>query len=193
MKDELFKYIEQHISLTPNETEELIRLDLIKSYRKGDVLLRAGEFCNMSYFVLKGCVRSYYIVDGEEKTTAFYTEWQGIMPQCCTTKTASEYYLACVENSVLSVSTTDMEQSFFEKFPRFESLCRVLSEKMLADNQMSFERYMISTPEQRYLYLVEERPELLQRVPQYQIASFLGVKPESLSRIRKRIAQSKKS
>ena len=189
MLDELFKYLSNYITLTKEEADELISLELIRRVRKSDVLLREGEYSNRSYFVLKGCVRSYYLIDGEERTTAFFTENQAILPICITTQTPSEYFLSCVEDSILLASTTDMEQSFFEKFPRFESLCRVMSEKMLADNQMGFERYMNSTPEQRYLYLMEEGPELLARVPQYQLASFLGIKPESLSRIRKRLAR----
>ncbi|BDS12591.1 Crp/Fnr family transcriptional regulator [Aureispira anguillae] len=193
MEDELFKYLSQYITLTEEEAHQLIQLDLIKKYKKGTVLLKEGVVSNKSYFVLKGCLRTYYLVDGEEKTTAFYTEKQGISPQCCITGIASEYYLTCVEDCILCVSTTDMEQSFFEQFPRFESLCRVMAEQQLSEQQTSFDKYMHSSPEQRYVHLMETRADLIQRVPQYQLASYLGIKPESLSRIRKRLFNQKKS
>lgn len=81
-----------------------------------------------------------------------------------------------------------MERITFEKFPRFETLCRLLSEQLLAGNQAQFDAFRTSTPEQRYLHLMRTRPDLLQRVPQYQLASYLGIQPQSLSRIRKRLA-----
>ncbi len=88
----------------------------------------------------------------------------------------------------LLVANAKMEKSIFEKFPRFETLCRILSEELLAKNQASFDDFKTSTPEQRYLNLLDTRPDLVQRVPQHQLASYLGIKPETLSRIRKRLA-----
>ncbi|MEM7371978.1 MAG: Crp/Fnr family transcriptional regulator [Bacteroidota bacterium] len=193
MEQQLFQYLSKYITLTEEEANELISMDLIRAIPKGSILLREGERSIRSYFVLKGCLRSYYLIDGEEKTTAFYTENQGVTPQCVTTQEPSAYFLVCVEDCVLATSTSDMEAPFFEKFPRFESLCRVLGEKMLTNQQMSFDAYMNSTPEQRYLLLLENRPDLIQRVPQYQLASYLGIKPESLSRIRKRLLEKKRS
>ena len=79
----------------------------------------------------------------------------------------------------------------FQKFPKFESLCRILSEELLAKQQINFDEFKTSSPEQRYLNLIEKRPDLIQRVPQHQLASFLGIKPQSLSRMRARISQKK--
>ena len=81
----------------------------------------------------------------------------------------------------------------FQKFPKFETLCRVLSEDLLAKQQLNFDEFKLSSPEQRYLKLLEKRPDLIQRVPQHQLASFLGIKPQSLSRLRARIFQICKS
>ncbi len=84
-----------------------------------------------------------------------------------------------------------MESVIFEKFPKFETLCRVLSEQLLAKKQSSFEEFKTTSPEQRYLNLLQRRPDLLQRVPQHQLASFLGITPQSLSRLRGRINEKK--
>jgi CRP-like cAMP-binding protein len=75
----------------------------------------------------------------------------------------------------------------FREFPQFESVCRIMSEVMLAHAQESFVNYRLASPEERYLYILQKRPELIQRVPQYQLASYLGIQPESLSRLKKRL------
>ena len=75
------------------------------------------------------------------------------------------------------------------KFPKFEIMGRMLSEELLAKKQIDFDEYKTSSPEQRYLNLLHKRPELIQRVPQHQLASYLGIKPQSLSRLRARIVE----
>ncbi len=99
------------------------------------------------------------------------------------------YNLACLEDTILLISNPSIENITFQKFPRFEKLCRILSEQLLAKNQASFDTFQTSTPKQRYLELLKKKPELLQRIPQYQLAIFLGIKPESLSRFRKRLRE----
>lgn len=103
----------------------------------------------------------------------------------------SEYYISSVEKSIIMVSNTEMEANIFKKFPKFETLCRVLSEQLLAKNQTQFDEFKTSSPEQRYLHLSKTRPDLLQRVPQYQLASYLGITPQSMSRLRARIVKKK--
>ncbi|HYG02949.1 MAG TPA: Crp/Fnr family transcriptional regulator [Chryseosolibacter sp.] len=189
MINDLRHYLSQLIDVSDEEMNEFQRMEVIASYSKDTVLLREGEVSNKSYFVLKGCLRVYYLVDGEERTTAFYTERQAITPQCVVDGKPSAYHLVCVEDSVLVAATPEMENHFFTKFPKFETLCRVMAEKMLAVNQLSFDKYMISSPEERYLHLLETNKDLVNRVPQYHLASYIGIKPESLSRIRKRLAK----
>lgn len=157
-------------------------------FPKGTLLLREGQISNKCYFNFQGLVRQYYLLDGEEKTTAFYMEGEGISSTVNNGNIPSRYYLECVEDCVLSVMTTEVEAEMFTRFPHFEKMCRVEVEKLLDDYKNVLADYMLSSPEQRYLNLVENKPELLYRVPQYQLASYIGVKPESLSRIRKRLA-----
>jgi len=189
MENVLFDFISRYMALSEEEKQAIIDLAIFKTFTKGMVLLKAGAMSDESYFVLKGCLRCYYIIDDEEKTTAFYTETEGFSPVCSIRKIPSEYYVSCVEDSIILVSTPDMEQAVFEKFPRFETLCRLLSEELLAKNQSSFDDFKNSNPEQRYLNLLHTRPDLLARVPLNQLASYLGIKPESLSRIRKRLTK----
>ncbi len=140
---------------------------------------------------MKGCIRKFYIIDGVEKTTNFYTEMQGEVPECVLNKKPSTYYLSCIEDSIISVSTPEMEADVFTKFPRFETLCRLLSEELLVQNQTSFDHFKNASPHQRYEHLLETRPDLIQRVPQHQLASFLGITPQSLSRLKGRLMSKK--
>lgn len=192
MQNILLDFISKYITLSEDEKNALISLDIFSSVKKGTVLLKEGEYSTDGYFVLKGCLRSYYIIDGDEKTTAFYTEMEGITPNCVSSKKPSEYYIAATEDSIITVSDPSMEEEMFEKFPKFESLCRILSEELLTKQQISFDQFKTSSPEQRYQHLLEQRPDLIQRVPQHQLASFLGITPQSLSRLRARISEKKK-
>lgn len=184
---ELFDFISKYVSLTEEEKQVIVSLDIFRNVKKGTILLREGEKSTNSYFVLKGCIRTYYIIDGEEKTTDFYTEMEALTPLCTVSETSSEYYISCIEDSILSVSNTEMELEMFNKFPKFETLCRIMTEEYLANEKRNFDEFKFSSPEQRYINLLDKRPELVQRVSQNQLASYLGITPQSLSRLRARI------
>ncbi|NHM07589.1 Crp/Fnr family transcriptional regulator [Flavobacterium sp. CYK-4] len=189
MQNLLFDFISKYISLTEEEKSTLLSLNLFHSVKKGTILLKEGQKSNESYFVLKGCIRSYYNIDGEEKTTAFYTEMEALVPPSVLSKTPSPYYVSCIEDCILTISNTDMEEEINRKFPKFETMCRMMSEELLAKERIDFDAFKTSSPEQRYLNLLQVRPDLIQRVPQHQLASYLGIKPQSLSRLRARILQ----
>ena len=192
MQNILFDFISKYISLDEEEKNAIVSLDIFRSVKKGTILLEEGQKSKDSYFVLKGCIRKYYIIDGEEKTTAFYTEMEAFTPHCVINKTPSEYYISCVEDSILTVSNSDMGIEVNSKFPKFDIMCRLLSEELLAKQQINFDEFKTSSPEQRYLNLIQNRPDLIQRVPQHQLASYLGIKPQSLSRLRARIIEKSK-
>jgi CRP-like cAMP-binding protein len=193
MKNILFDFISKYVSLTDDEKNAIVSLDIFRSFKKGTALLKEGQNSKDGYFVLKGCIRTYYVIDGDEKTTAFYTEMEGLTPHCVINKAPSEYFISCVEDTILTVANPDMEVEIFSKFPKFETLCRILSEELLAKQQIDFDEFKTSSPEQRYLNLLQIRPDLVQRVPQHQLASYLGIKPQSLSRLRARIFEKSKS
>ena len=116
---------------------------------------------------------------------------EGVTPHCIISKTPSEYYISCVEDTILTVTNPDIGVEINTKFPKFEIMCRILSEELLAKHQIDFDEFKTSSPEQRYLNLLQKRPDLIQRVPQHQLASYLGIKPQSLSRLRARILEKK--
>ncbi len=187
----IFEFISKSLLFTDEELKVISDLDVFKSFKKGTILLEEGALSTNGYFVLKGCLRSFYIVEGEERTTAFYTEFEVINPYCIISGRPSKYYISCVEESILMVTNPATKKELFKKVPRFESLFSVLSEQLLTKSQTSFDEFKISTPEQRYLNLRKTRPDLIQRIPQNQIASYLGITPQSLSRLRGRIVDKK--
>ena len=191
MENLLFDFISKYISLSEEEKDALLSMNLFHSVKKGTVLLKEGQITNEFFFVLKGCIRVYYIIDGEEKTTAFYTELDALTPNSVITKAPSDYFVSCLEDSILLISNTERSEEANRKFPKFELMCRMFSEELLAKQQIDFNEFKTSSPEQRYLNLLEKRPDLIQRVPQHQLASFLGILPQSLSRLRARIMEKK--
>lgn len=193
MEKELFNYIAAQIDLNEEEKETFRSFNLFQQHPKGSILLREGAYARESYFVMKGIIRSYFIKNGTEVTTGFYMEEEGFTPESALSGEPSSIFIACEEDCLLVVSTPDMEKVLFEKFPRYRELCLTRTEQELATSKASFAKFLNASPEQRYLELLEKRPELLLRVPQHQIASYLGIKPESLSRIRKRLREAPRS
>lgn len=189
MSSMIIEYLSKYIELNDELISAIEESAFIRHYEKGTFLLKEGEIATESFFVLKGCIRSYTDVSGEEDTIDFYTEEQIATPLTYDQPIGSTHHLQCIEDTVVGVSTREMEEEGFKKFPAFESICRVMGEIMLSKSQQNFTDYKMATPEERYLNLIKNRPDLMQRVPQYQIASYLGMKPESLSRIRRRVAK----
>lgn len=191
MQNEIIKYLSKYIPITSELEDAIIKSGFIRSFKKGTTLLEEGKMSNECYYIIKGCIRSFYVKDGEEKTTEFYTEEQSVTPSVYGKRIPSVSYLECVEDTIAGVGTPELETELYQKFPQLESLSRTLGEAIMAKQQDTIDDFKLSSPEERYVTLLKNRPDLFQRVPQHQIASYLGIKPESLSRIRKRIMSQK--
>lgn len=185
--DFLVDYFAQYIDLSKEEVDAIRQADIIREYKKGDMLLRQGQIAKTCFLVLRGCVKRYYIDEGEEKIMEFYTENDPIAPVSYATKEPSEYYLSCVEPCIISTGNEESTQQVLQQFPHFAPIFMKIGDSVQAKKQVSMDTYKNLDPEARYQKLMETRPDLLNRVPQYMIASFLGIQPESLSRIRKRM------
>tara|TARA_B100001063_G_C16778894_1_gene568750 strand:- start:3152 stop:3733 length:582 start_codon:yes stop_codon:yes gene_type:complete len=187
VKNQILKYLSKYTAITKELEHAVNESAYFKTYKKGTILLKEGDFSNECYFILEGCIRSYFLKNGEEKTIEFYTEEQAVTPANYGKSAPSKYYLECIEDTVVNVGNPTLEQEMYQKYPQLESLSRVIGEVILTTQQENFTVFKTSSPEERYINLLKNRPDLLQRVPQHQIASYLGIKAESLSRIRKRI------
>lgn len=189
MENKFVDYFSRISPLSNEEAEAITESMQTKTYKKGEYLLREGQFSVKTYFILEGCVREYILTEGEEKTTNFITEEQwAISLNSFTPNKAATHNWICVEDTTVVVGDEEQGQALFQRFPRFETISRTIMEKAFAEQRQALASYYTDSPEQRYLKLLKTRPNLFQRIPQYHLASYIGVKPESLSRIRKRIA-----
>jgi CRP-like cAMP-binding protein len=189
MNNRLIEYFQKMTSLTSEEVNVLSESMVQKHYGKGSFIVKEGQYSEDTYFVQEGFVRQFRLVDGNEVTTNFFAEEQWIMSlDSFDGKKPSAHSLVCMEDTVVVVGDERKAQDLFKQFPRFETISRQIMESMFMEQQNFLTSYITDKPEQRYLKLLETRPDIFQRVPQYHIATYIGVKPESLSRIRKKLS-----
>ncbi len=190
MNNRLINYFQKITSLTSDESKILSESMVINNLKKGSFLIKEGEYENDSFFVIEGLVRQYKIVDGDEITTNFFTEEQWIINfESIEGKSISKYNLLCAEDTTVVIGDEEKAQKLFKQFPKLERVSRQIMETVFKEQQEQMVSYLTDKPEKRYLKLLATRPDIFQRVAQYDIASYIGVKPESLSRIRKKLAQ----
>ncbi len=179
----------EHLHISEKMAELIKQYSQIRTIEKGATILKEGQIAKECFFIIDGCMKKFYLVDGEEKITKFYTEGEVITPSSYTDKNPSKYYISAIEETVVSYGDPNSENEIYKAHPELESLTRKLGEILMAKTNIEFDDRIINNPEERYLQLIENRPKLLQRIPQYDIANYLGIRPESLSRIKKRLTK----
>lgn len=175
----------------PMSQEETDAIDMTlteKQFTKGSILLREGEFSTQVYFVINGIVRQYCLVDAQEKTLNFFADGQWVLSNSSMdTAQSSNHFLECSTDCLLVMGDSSKGEKLYNRYPNLGLIARKLMTSIYIEQQAKHESYLTDGPTDRYRKLLENRPDLIQRLPQYQIASYIGVTPESLSRIRKRI------
>ena len=185
--DPFLSYLRQFVSFSHDEEQEMLRLLSVRRISKGEPLLAAGQQSKAFYYLIKGCVRMYYLVDGIEKNTFFYTEGQFVSSyESFVRGSPARHYISCLEDCELVIIDQQTAYHLLSFSARFEQLSRILMEEELIIYQQMLSGFVTQKAERRYAQVVEQRPDLIQRIPQYHLASFLGVSPETLSRIRAR-------
>ena len=189
MVEAFFDYLLTKMYLTDEQITQLKPLVKLQHVEKGKTLLRVGEVCLYTSFVLKGCLRSYVIdAKGKEHIIQFAPENWLISEQISfSKKEPAIYYIDAIE----ATDFIALDASFTEELNRVVSNMPQVSNPLLLNSLRSFQKRLIShlseTGEQRYLGFIKTYPSLSLRLPLWMIASYLGLAPESLSRIRKEL------
>lgn len=165
-----------------------------KKLKKGEHLLTEGEYCNFGLFVQKGCIRHYYLNDGVEATGNFFFEngWYADFESFLYGK-PSKLNIEALEDCELYLAYKDDFDKLVHQYPVFNNFLREMMERTIKGLTGKGMSMTLLNPEERYLALIKYRPKVVERVSLKYIASYLGVKPESLSRIRSRITLNEKS
>lgn len=187
----LFANVARHISLTPAETKIFISLLEYRKVKRREFLLRAGEVCRYSAFVVDGALRSFTVdKDGYEHILNFAVPdwWIADMYSFISQKPAT-LNIEAVADSELILLSWEHRQQLFEQAPKFERFFRILVENSLVASQQRLIDNLSATAEERYLHFLKKYPFIPECVPQHNIASYLGITPEFLSKIRARLAK----
>jgi CRP-like cAMP-binding protein len=190
MVDLLFQDLALTITLTDMEKELLRSVLIPKTVEKGQSLLQAGDVCLHAILVAKGCLRSYTIDEKEVKHIfQFAIEGWAISDMYSfLTGEPATYYIDAIEDSELFLMDKAGKEELLDHIPGMEKVFRLSLEKNYIANQRRTNAMLGSSIEERYLSFARTYPKILQRVPQHMVASYLGVSPRTLSRIRKQLA-----
>ncbi|MCA6440502.1 MAG: Crp/Fnr family transcriptional regulator [Sediminibacterium sp.] len=174
--------------LTEAEWQALEERLTIKIYIKGDHIVKQGEVCNQVYFINSGFLRFYKIIDGKEISTGFMgaNQYVSSYDSFLTRKPAFEN-LQALEDAELHCLSYDDMQFLYKQYPVYQMFGRVIAEQLFIWVNERTNALLLLSPEQRYENMINNQSEVLQRVPQYMLASYIGVTPEHLSRIRKKM------
>jgi len=188
MSEKFITHIAQYADLSQEEVKYIQSHVPTRSYKKGEIIFREGVISDTIYFVLQGCVRLYYNVEGDEKTAFFYTEGKFICAgESYTFNVAAKENYQALEETTLMLFDKQTIEHLLAIFPKFELIARVATEDELITCQRMIASFITKSPEERYRELFQTNGQLFQRVAQQYIASYLGVSPETLSRIKKRV------
>ncbi len=194
MRDLHLKKLKRKI-LSYTIVDEAVLLEQLHFYerfdlKKNETLVIPGQFVNHFYYVAAGCIYYYKLEEGEQKVLEFYTEDVFFTDLPAYVKeTPSNYFLKASEATVVyAIKKTDAENSF-RKSHQLERFGRLSMQEAFMKIFTRVERLNNRSNEERYLRLLEKRPDLFQRVPQYLIASYLGITPVGLSKLRKRLGK----
>lgn len=190
MINQFVTYLNQFIQLSPEDETFLTQSLRIKKCKRNEVILAEGQISKAFYFNLSGFVRLFYIKDSGEKTAYFYPKNTFISAyESFVYRKPSKLNLQTTEATTLVEISFEASQKLLAYSPKFEALARIAMEDELIIHQQIIESLLTLSPEERYFNLMNDSPEVFQKVPQHQIASYIGVQPESLSRIKKRAFQ----
>lgn len=188
------KYINSYVSLTKEEEEIILSTVTYRKYLKGQYVVQQGDLCKQSGFIITGCTRTFYADDeGQEHIVMFsFENWWASEIGSFVTQTPSDYNVHCIEDTELIQLTYDNQEILFKKIPKLERFFRLVLETAFVSSQKRIVRNFSLSAKDKYLHFKTEHQEMEQRIPQYMVASYLGITKEFLSKIKGQLLQESK-
>ncbi len=192
MHENILTSISTMIRLKKLEEDAFLSNLEFKKFKKNDLILQEGHVCKFIMYIEVGCVRYFHIRDGEEITGQFFLEnnWFTDFESFISRK-PSNISIQALEDCAIFIIPKEKLEKLYVDFPVFERFGRLMAEQAFLGLRQRNKISTLLTPEERYQSFLKNRPDIVQRVAQHYIASYLGLKPQSLSRIRKRIFDKK--
>jgi len=180
-------YFNKFIKLNDSEWADFEKCLVKATVAKNEQILKPGEHCNFIAFIQEGSFRFFYDKEGEVKITAFFFQGDFVSNyRSFLTRKPSNHFIEAMQDSAIYKINLQELKSIYDKHKTIERLGRLIAENLYLSVANRLDSFLFQTPEERYKDLIERNSRLLQEIPQYMIASYLGVKPETLSRIRAR-------
>jgi CRP-like cAMP-binding protein len=185
------KYLTSHLHLDENEIKPIVDNCTFKKVTRGTFLLQANERINHGFFVESGLLRQYSIdKKGKEHTISFAPEnWFITDRESVIFNEPSKYFIQAQEDSEVVLLDDNYTQNLAKKLPNYNEFNIKLLHNNIRHMQERIDMLLGATAEERYLHFIKLYPDILLRVPQIMVASYLGITPESLSRVRKDLAE----
>jgi CRP-like cAMP-binding protein len=187
----LLSNILRHISLTPEEITFFTSLCKSKPVKNGEFLLREGNICKYESFVVSGCLKTYYLDEnGFEHIIDFsIEEWWADDLYSLLTQTPSKSNIKAIEDTdIVQISKPDLEL-LYQRIPKFERFFRILFQNAYITQREQINQALSASAEERYIFFMKQKPYAEKRFSQKDIASYIGVTPQFLSALKKRLGQ----
>ncbi|PKP25962.1 MAG: hypothetical protein CVU03_05455 [Bacteroidetes bacterium HGW-Bacteroidetes-2] len=184
--------ISKYIALTSPEKEEFTGILQGYSLKKKEFLIEAGQLVKNQYYVVKGCLNAYYLDElGNKHILQFAIEdWWISDFQAFFDGSPAQLFVEAIEDSVLLGISNDALETLFFRIPKFERFFRIITTKAFVSLRVRVLSFLQNSGTERYIEFCTTYPKIEERITNYQIANYLGIQPESLSRIRKEVANS---
>ena len=180
-------YFDKFFKLNDEEWADFEKCILKVNIAKNEQLLKQGKHCNFIAFIQEGSFRFYFDKEGEVKITAFFFQGDFVSNyRSFLTGKPSDHYIEAMQDALVYKINLQELKMLYDKHKNVERLGRLIAENLYLSVANRLDSFLFQTPAERYKNLIEKNSRLIQEIPQYMIASYLGVKPETLSRIRAR-------
>jgi CRP-like cAMP-binding protein len=192
MSNTLFlDYIRKHIDLTEEEETVLLSKVIRRNYLKDQYVVQQGDICKTVCFIISGCLKTFHMnEEGQEHIIMFsIQDWWISDLGSFISQTPADYNIQCLESTQLIQFTSDTLEELYIEIPKLERLFRKITERAYVAAQKRIIRNFSQSAKERYLIFKNTYPQIEQRVPQYMIASYLGITKEFLSKIKSQIIQ----